>query len=373
MKLAVIADDLTGANDTGVQFAHYGARSAVIFQGEPLPDTTNLDVLVLDTDSRHSPPVEAAARVTQAVRAVADAPLLYKKIDSTLRGPIAAEVTAALQASGRDRAIIAPAFPRLGRFTRQGIQYLHDQPVHETEAARDPLAPILQSDLNEIFADIAGQSEILDAESDADLLAIVQRVTDPEKVLWVGTAGLAEAVRAIHFPGKTAPPARVPSKTVLYVGGSVSQVARAQAAYLSDQLDIPILSLSLEHPFAIVDELVRVLQNGQSVILTTPDLEAGQPQRPHAEQLANHLGQVVAKGLAQVKPDTLVLIGGDTASHVARALGAVGIRLRSELLPGVASGTLLGRTDFPVVTKAGAFGHTQTLSDIHTLLTGVKP
>ena len=50
MKFAMIADDLTGAADSGVQLVRAGYRTAVVFRGEPLPE--GLDAAVVDTDSR---------------------------------------------------------------------------------------------------------------------------------------------------------------------------------------------------------------------------------------------------------------------------------------------------------------------------------
>src|SRR5919202_4419721 len=55
MKVAIIADDLTGAADTGVQFAAAGYRMAVAFRGAPIPPTEDLDAVALDTDSRAMP------------------------------------------------------------------------------------------------------------------------------------------------------------------------------------------------------------------------------------------------------------------------------------------------------------------------------
>jgi uncharacterized protein YgbK (DUF1537 family) len=111
MRVAIIADDLTGAADTGVQLARAGYRTAVAFRGAPVPPAEGLDAVALDTDSRAMPAGFAAKRVMETARTVRDAPIVYKKLDSTLRGPIAAELAAALAASGRERAVVAPAFP----------------------------------------------------------------------------------------------------------------------------------------------------------------------------------------------------------------------------------------------------------------------
>jgi D-threonate/D-erythronate kinase len=121
MQVAIIADDLTGAADTGVQLARAGYRTAVAFRGAPIPPADDLDAVALDTDSRAMPAGFAAKRVMEAAHAVRNTPFIYKKLDSTLRGPIAVELSAALGVSGRDRAVVAPAFPAAGRTTVEGV------------------------------------------------------------------------------------------------------------------------------------------------------------------------------------------------------------------------------------------------------------
>ena len=97
VQLGIIADDLTGANDTGVQFARFGARTIVPLD---LHDLASLrrraDVLVLSTDSRGESPAVAAHRAKVAAQALkrARVPAVYKKIDSTFRGNIGAELAA---------------------------------------------------------------------------------------------------------------------------------------------------------------------------------------------------------------------------------------------------------------------------------------
>src|SRR5919202_3899966 len=102
-EIAVIADDLTGAADTGVQLVRAGYRSAVFFRASEVPGG-NLDAVAFDTDSRAMPAGFAAKRVLEAARASRGARLVYKKLDSTLRGNVAAELAAAFGAAGRERA-----------------------------------------------------------------------------------------------------------------------------------------------------------------------------------------------------------------------------------------------------------------------------
>src|SRR5215203_1780943 len=152
MLIAVIADDLTGAADTGVQFVHAGYRAAVFFRAtEMLAD--DLDAVAFDTDSRAMPAGFAAKRVVDAAHVARGARIVYKKLDSTLRGNVAAELAAALGGARRDPAVVAPAFPTAARTTVGGIQRGHGVPVDETEMANDPHTPASEAHVPGLLAD----------------------------------------------------------------------------------------------------------------------------------------------------------------------------------------------------------------------------
>ncbi|MCD6287345.1 MAG: four-carbon acid sugar kinase family protein [Anaerolineae bacterium] len=173
-RVILIADDLTGAADSGVTFVKYGARVVVSWAGAvgikavsgPAVDSLDADVVAYSTESRHCAEAEAVRRVAEIVADLSsmgrarDPVWIYKKIDSTLRGhpgPELAAVMAALAGdilasdgtgSGRgarlsagapraqggavSRALVAPALPAQGRVTRSGVHYVHDVPLAET-------------------------------------------------------------------------------------------------------------------------------------------------------------------------------------------------------------------------------------------------
>src|SRR5215208_6501888 len=185
--------------------------------------------------------------------------IVYKKLDSTLRGPIAAELAAALGASGRDRAVVAPAFPAAGRTTVDGVQLVRGVPVHETEAKNDPRTPVREGHVPTLLAaafpsvvslsveDLADPAAVrralersvcivADAARDEDLEALVRAVPDPHYVLWAGSARLAVALGHV-YPGPRAgktPPPPTPARKVLVVVGSLSGVARGQLQSLAE-------------------------------------------------------------------------------------------------------------------------------------------
>ena len=385
MQAAIIADDLTGAADTGVQLARAGYRTAVAFRGAPVPPAGDLDAVVLDTDSRTMPDGFAAKRVLEAGRAVRDARLVYKKLDSTLRGPIAAELAAALGATGRNRAVVAPAFPAAGRTTAGGVQLVRGVPVHETEARDDPRTPVREGHIPTLLAssfpsvrslsveDLAGPSALLrtledtvclvaDATRDEDLESLVRAVPDPSEVLWAGSAGLALALGGV-YPGPhpwTASPRRAPVGKVLVVVGSLSGVSRGQLRSLKEECGcatVPVVGESGAVEEALGAAWAALSESACAAVHSAEKRDPSGAAGPVVGSLAEVVAGLSEEGLF----DALVLTGGETAVGVARRLGAAGIRLDGEVEPGIPVGSLLGPRPYPVVTKAGGFGEPDTL------------
>jgi D-threonate/D-erythronate kinase len=382
MKTAIIADDLTGASDAAVGFAAVGYRSAVVLD----PDAADLgaaDVVAVDTESRGLEPAEAAERVASATRRVAGADMLMKKIDSTLRGPVAAEVMAALAESGRATAVVAPAFPAYGRTTRHGIQHLDGTPVHRTAMRDDPVAPVRSSDLRALLALDGGHPivaagrprralggllakdgiVVVDVETERDLDALVAMVTDPGDVLWVGSTGLARALGRGH---PAAAPAPVPhpgsARRVLVVVGSVNPVARRQLGELASAHQPTC------HWLTAPGLDVRHEPGGDDLLLVAP--EPGGDASP--ETVAAALAEVARRLVDSDRADGLVLTGGDTAIAVARGLGATGIAIGGEVEVGIPFGTLTSPAPLPVVTKAGGFGGPDALVTAVRALSAVE-
>ena len=157
MAVTIIADDLTGACDAGALFA--GRGPVGVFVAPDLPDA-GWPAAAVDTESRALPPAAAAERVRRAVdglQARLGGGRIFKKLDSTVRGPVAAEIWALMGASGATTALVCPAFPAQGRTVRDGMLSVFGQPAHESPAGRDPDDPGPTSDLVEILSGLSGR------------------------------------------------------------------------------------------------------------------------------------------------------------------------------------------------------------------------
>ena len=386
-EIAIVADDLTGAADASAQFVRAGYRTAVVFYGEAAPPA-DVDAVSFDTDSRNMAAGFAAKRVVDVAREVRGARVVYKKLDSTLRGNVAAELSAAFRASGRERAIVAPAFPEAGRTTVRGTQLVRGVPVNETEMRDDPQTPVREAHVPTLLADafssvgtlgaedlvdpervslVLDENEcvIADAERDSDLEALVRAVPDPARVLWAGSAGLAYAIGSVYTGSRAGDVGerRAPARPVLVVVGSLSGVAREQVRRLVEEYGDVAVEAGGDDAVAAAR---GALSGATCAVLRSPG-----EQNASGEAVVETLAGVVGHLSEERLFGGLIMTGGATAVAVARRLGATGIELQGEVEAGVPVGALIGPTPYPVVTKAGGFGKPDTLvGAVQALLRG---
>ena len=133
MKTIIIADDLTGALDTGVQFAAASLRTQVCVDAViPAQEWERADtqVLCINAGSRHLPPEEAYCIVYDLCVQAKEhgASCVYKKTDSALRGNVGAELSAMRAALSLDSVPFVPSYPALGRVVSKGILYIDGIP-----------------------------------------------------------------------------------------------------------------------------------------------------------------------------------------------------------------------------------------------------
>ena len=410
---AVIADDLTGAADTGIQFLPLASPLYLVDgrRGDGLDFDPEPGGVAVYTGTRALPARRSAAVLLPVARAVARAGFrrVYKKIDSALRGPIGAEIEAVLEALGAQASLIAPAFPAQGRTTEEGIHRLHGRPIAATEMARDPVFPVRESRLAAWIAHTAAkpvahlswrvlaEGEEAAARAVARLLgegvahvcfdALEERHLEAIARLFLnrfpealpcGSAGLAAAIVRLAAPRpagppEAPPPSRPPGGGFLWVCGSASERLRAQAERLCEAGGVHGETLSAAALCGPPDAaggqaaLERAAERlaRMDVLLRLPPPAAGQ-ERADPAALAEGLSRFVAALVARVPPRGLFLSGGDTAAAVLERLEARAVRLERELVLGVASGRIAGGgwDGLAVVTKAGSFGSPETLLEV---------
>ncbi len=410
--LAVIADDITGATDTGAQFKKQGLRVMVLTDVLLLHKVTGLvDVIVLDVESRGDKPSLAYVKVREAVRVLKEAGLevVYKKMDSTLRGNIGSELEAVMDETGARFTVLAPAFPRNNRTTVGGHQLVCGVPVDETEFGKDSATPVKESHIPTLlrnqmkrkvgYISLATVSEgvealrkeflkqmmngnevvVVDAITQVDMRTIAEALQAPSPIgLACGSAGFAEELSKFL--------SLKPDYPVLIIVGSVSLVSRKQVAKLRKVLNTQVFELDPHRVIAggevlegelrrVVGEAVEVLDRRRDVVVTSASfkesadylkektLEFGMKEVDVGKGVSKALGYIADAIVEKSKIAWVILTGGETAVEAYKAMKALGLMIEGEVLPGVTMSRLVGgkHEGLGVVTKAGGFGEDDTI------------
>ena len=398
LKVGVLADDLTGAFDTGVQFRNWGFSVEVLI-GE-VKDSSQLggvDVVVVDTESRELKKEDAFWRIYRATEKLISfgTERIYKKVDSTLRGNIGSELDAVMEASKAKLAFFAPAYPTYGRTTLAGKQLVNNIPIDKTEYVNE-----LGVKTSEIAAIIGAQSKrlvgvvdfekvdggvdsitsavealkksgveivVFDVLTEKHLIDISLAARDTR--VFVGSAGFASEI-PIGLGMRT-------PKPILSVCGSTRYLSRIQVHNLHDRLGfreigIGILKLIDGEPTVkgeverCVREAVAALKAGVDVSITSAPKESSVNEFVyHALMrgindteaklcIEEAMGEITSTILNETEVLGLILTGGATSLKVCQKLEADRVSIVEEIEPGIPLVKL--SNGMPAVTKAGGFG-----------------
>jgi len=413
-RLAIVADNLIGANDAGIQFRKFGHDVQVILNHLDVVSYCNMtDVIAINTDTRKVSADEAYDRVYQVCNKLQDLGFrkFYKKIDSTLRGCITSEVKAMMDALSLSLAIIVPSYPAHGRIVENGyLQIIQEWgdccvpvPVCYIPSVikLDPAEPVAVLNLAEVrqgrenlvrkITELhrAGVKLIvIDAVTDEDLRFIAIALSQLEiPHLTVGSAGLAGSLPIAWKPAELNP-ANLREGTMI-ISGTLNKVTAEQ---ISDVLNYPGVELiaiqsKLIYEGRVEEEFERVTgQIGVSlqakripvVVMDTllenrNDVEAlslSQQVEKFGILVSSLLGRIAKVAAEQYKILNLVTSGGGTAKSICNTLEISVIELERELLPGIPLGKVVGQhcNGLHLVTKAGGFGKSNSLRKVLELL-----
>ena len=336
---ALVSDDLTGALDSAVPFARAGWRT-VVATGLPALHralVAGADVVAVSLNSREINVAEATARAQTAVAALSEVPVLFKKIDSRMKGHIRAEALELATTRGLKRIVVCPAIPELGRHVVDG---------HVTGHGIAIPIPVAFSSHGQIAI------ECPDARTDADLDRIIAHA---DGALAVGARGLAAAMARRSGAAGTRPLPLVPPRLpITFIIGSRDPVTRIQvdrlrAAYSSAQWIGAADGVLADVP-ALADLVIVQLVDGGGA------RDGASVSVRFATDLAPRLS---------TSHRTLFLTGGETAAACLDAMGIGVLQVLGEVQPGLPVSLPLDFPDAPhIVTKSGGFGEPGCLADI---------
>lgn len=413
-RLAIVADNLIGANDAGAQFTKFGFRSQVLLNHLDLMNhCIGVDIVAINTNSRKVSPDVAYDRVYQVGKHLLKLGFVnvYKKIDSTLRGNIAEEVRAMLDSMSLTLAIIVPSYPAHGRIVEDGyLQIVQDWgdsrvsvpiyyiPSIVSPAADAPVAVLGLPDVHQGEMKLSQQIRdlhtagvrfiVIDAVTDADLRMIAMAVNQLEvPCLAVGSAGL---VGNMPLAWQAAEQEYIGLRQgTMLVAGTLNRVTSEQISSVLEDPRTELVDISSEAIYngEGIKELERVLGNIGALLIdgkipvVIVDTLLGDRTDPDALRLSEQVGQyghlvtqclsqIAQKAVEQFYLKNLVISGGGTATIICQALGVAVIDLERELLPGIPLGKAVGGfcDGLCLVTKAGGFGKKDALTKVLELL-----
>lgn len=422
--IGIVADDLTGANDTALQFFIKGSNTEIIFDtDENIQNHPNVGTFALTTESRNIDAKEAAQKVWEGAKKLKEnlsVEYFYKKIDSTLRGNISVETLAMLDAIGYDAAVIAPAFIREGRITIGGYQLLKGVPIERTDAARDSYAPIydsyipdiLKKQVNESFYDsiatiqlnvvakgagpitsklnelVSGGKKliVIDAVSAIDLEQIVLAITKSQyNILPVGSAGLANALGNVWLPLNNSEPVQkiIPKLPKLILSGSKNSMTTAQInkLLLDDDInnvysiDLKLQDILSNDSDAMAERIIHNFGKDNIVIAHVSKIQDETQEEKGKERLIDEgitkemLASMITDYLANIAQKVkkmseciLITIGGETSYKCTNAVNCEYLQVVDSILPAI-SLCMDSNAGF-IVTKSGNMGSITALVDI---------
>ena len=406
MVLLIIADDFTGALDTGVQFAARGIKTRVVVGADAALTHQNADVLVVDTETRHLPAAQAYAAVEGLVQRAkyAGFAYLYKKTDSALRGNVGAELAALLSASSSRQLAFLPAFPQMNRVTKNGVQYIDGVPVTESPFGVDPFEPVRHATVTDLLAEQtdlpAASFPALAADGSVpaeDGILVFDAATVDElrstgrallnngglRVL-AGCAGFGAVLPELLGLGGADVTCPALDPRLLVICGSVNAITLAQLDK-AEQAGFTRLRLTPHQKLMpdywrsadgrmTLDHIEETLAAHPYNIIETNDEGGNEPTAAAADALgltreamrvriASSVGQLVGALFASPAVGTLLLTGGDTLLQCMNSVGVHELEPICEMERGVVLARFgCGGTTRYVITKSGGFGQADLLT-----------
>lgn len=411
IKALVIADDFTGALDTGVQFRAKGSlvRVADGNAEDLFAVADDIQMLIVDAETRHMTPEKAYETVYNIVKAAVKAGVacIYKKTDSGLRGNIGSELTAVFDAAGEKTVHFIPAFPKMGRITRDGVHYINGVPVAQSVFGQDPFEPVRFSSVKDIIAsqshietllagghvpqEAPGGIVIYDAQSDEEMMHLAQSLKQNNQLSFLaGCAGFAAMLPALlqleradgHLPPM--------SRKLLTICGSINPVTIEQLD-VAENSGMPRIRLGLRQKLdpswldsedgkASVDKWFHLIRSASSSVLDCGGTEENDemkrltaelnmPLEEVRQRIAMTMGGVLRRLLDRGLEGTLLLTGGDTLLAFMRCIHQNTLMPICELTPGVVLSQIrYGGKTYGLLSKSGGFGEKTLLLDLAHVL-----
>jgi uncharacterized protein YgbK (DUF1537 family) len=343
-RVAVIADDLTGAGDIGVKFSDKGLQtviSADISRIENVPE--NAEVWVINTQSRGDTPSKASKKTAKAARMLLEwkADYYYKKIDSTLRGNICSELESFIEVLDPPELFFCASYPSLGRTTIDDEHYIYGKKVSESEFSHDPESPVKESNIRRLLEkgmrDIS-KIRIIQASSDYDLEIFA---SSTEARYFAGASAMAEKlIDNWMISNRQEETLIISPGPVLTITGSRSPVSRLQVEYLQ------------KSGCRFYSDTADIGEFAGDLCISTPEEETANAMK--------NLRGLISRIEQDRQYSRVLLNGGETAFVYCQETGISELAVHRSVMPGIA--LVSSPSDEKLlILKPGSYGDPDTL------------
>ena len=368
-RLLIIADDVTGAMDTGVCFSAAGIPTRVYLPQGKIESGREESVSVCVLETRHISPDKAYEAVRDFVSEVKDLGFnyFYKKTDSALRGNPGAELSAMRDALGTEKIHFLPSYPLMNRITKGGIHYINGVPVSESVFSRDPFNPVTVSDVREILKSQGGDNiEVYDSATDEDLAKTASELIEEGETVFAGCAGLAGVLPDILDLPRTQKSAEPRCSSMLVMCGSVNPISLIQCND-AEKRGYPRYHLDTEAgagaqigqiSFGVIEEQMAILDTGSSDV-------TGEGIDERMKTVASEMAKRASGVMRSIDGMMMFIIGGDTMLEFLRQNGVTALVPHPTPFPGTVLGSMQidGRERY-FLSKSGGFGEPDLIEKV---------
>ncbi|MFB6343736.1 four-carbon acid sugar kinase family protein [Saccharicrinis sp. FJH62] len=374
--IAVIADDFTGAAEIGGIGLRHGLRVMIETRVEKVKD---VDLLIIATNTRALSKTEAAKEIDKITRKLLklDPEFIFKKLDSVLRGNVAAELHAQMKASANDIAVIVAGNPYFKRIINKGIYYVEGIPLAQTSFGNDPEYSINSSHVTEIIGnEFCEVSSIgVDEKMPANGLVVGDITNDEEMTKWTmrlnnqmviaGGAGFFNAILFSLKNGKIRNEIKKEytfgSKTLFIFGSAYPKSSDMDRMTLDNNVSVVNMPAEIFNSadfepdvmrrwVSTVSDHLRADKNVFVSIKYKYKKESGLSVR-----LSKNIGEFVAQVNKSVALEDLFIEGGATASAVFKSLEINRLMPFCELDAGIIQMKVDKFPNMKITTKPGSY------------------
>ncbi len=366
-RLLVIADDVTGAMDTGVCFSGSGIPTRVYLPTEGMTDFGDESVSVCVLETRHISPAEAYDAVYGFVSRAKEQgyTYFYKKTDSALRGNPGAELSALRDALGEGSIHFLPSYPLMNRVTRGGIHYINGVPVSESVFGKDPFNPVTESDVRKILEAQGGADgiKVYDAGTDVELKDKASGLIAGGARAFAGCAGLAGVLPELP---RSAEAVRPECCSMMVLCGSVNPISLIQCN-IAEKNGFPRFHLDPEAGAEKqIAEITDAIGKERRAVLDTGSAEvAGEDIDSRMKEVARGMAQRASGVLRNTDDMLLFVIGGDTVLEFLRQNSVTELVPYPTGFPGTVMGCIeiAGHRRY-ILSKSGGFGEPDLIIEV---------